>query len=43
MAKAIIFGDGISLFKRRLISMSEEDQYTEWRKKSSIGKVHNIV
>jgi len=25
MAKAIVFGDGISLFKRRLVSISEED------------------
>lgn len=43
VAKAIVFGDGISLFEKRLASMNEEDQYTEWRKKSSIGKVHNIV
>ena len=29
IAKAIVFSDGISLFKRRLVSISEEDQYTK--------------
>jgi hypothetical protein len=41
--KAIVFSDGISLFKKRLASINKKNQYTKWRKKSSIGKVHNII
>lgn len=42
VAKAILYGDGISLFERSLVELSEEEQYKEWRKKSAIGKLHLI-
>jgi hypothetical protein len=43
MAKAIVFGNSISLFEKRLASINKENQYTEWKKKSLISKVHNII
>jgi hypothetical protein len=43
VVKAIIFGEGITDFERRVLGCSNKDHYKLWRGLSAIGKVHNNV
>jgi hypothetical protein len=43
VVKALLFGEGLSAFKKELDGATDLNQYKVWRKKGAIGKLHNLV
>lgn len=43
VVKAILFGSGLTAFSRDIVSRSDSEAFTLWRKFGAIGKIHNNV
>ncbi len=43
VVKALLFGEGLSGFKKELDGATNLDQYKIWRQEGAIGKLHNLV